>query len=133
MRPVLIRGLTAAAAATLVSGLGVAVATSASAAAGCRVDYSANSWSTGFTGTVNVTNLGDAISGGWTVAWDFPGNQTVTQGWSATVSQSGQHVTATNPSWSAGIASGSSVSFGFNGNYSGTNTNPSTFTLNCVA
>ncbi|MFI6072443.1 glycoside hydrolase family 6 protein [Actinoplanes sp. NPDC051343] len=133
MRPVLIRGLTAAAAVTLISGLGIAVATSASAAAGCRVDYSANSWSTGFTGTVNVTNLGDAISGGWTVAWDFPGNQTVTQGWSATVTQSGKHVTATNPSWSPAIASGASVNFGFNGNYSGTNTNPATFTLNGVA
>jgi cellulose 1,4-beta-cellobiosidase len=125
--------LTAVAAVTLISGLGIAVATSASAAAGCRVDYSANSWNTGFTGTVNVTNLGDAISGGWTVAWVFPGNQTVTQGWSATISQSGKHVTAANPSWSTTIASGASVNFGFNANYSGTNTNPATFTLNGVA
>src|SRR3954471_23772566 len=97
MRPVLIRGLTAAAAATLITGLGVAVATSASAAAGCRVASTANSWNGGFTATVTVTNLGYAISGGWRVAWSFPGNQQVTQGWSATITQSGNAVTATNP------------------------------------
>ncbi|XVV09533.1 glycoside hydrolase family 6 protein [Actinoplanes sp. CA-131856] len=130
MRPVLTRGLTAAAAATLVSGLGVAVATSASAAAGCRVDYTANSWSTGFTGAVTVTNLGDPISGGWRVTWAFPGNQQITQGWSATVSQSGQNVTATNPSWSTTIGTNASVNFGFNANYSGTNANPASFSLN---
>nr|WP_296071868.1 glycoside hydrolase family 6 protein [uncultured Actinoplanes sp.] len=133
MRPVLIRGLTAAAAATLVSGLGVFAATGASAAAGCRVSYSVNQWSTGFTGTVNVTNLGDPISGGWNVTWDFPGNQRVTQGWSATITQSGARVTATNPSWSPSIASNAGVNFGFNAEYSGTNTAPSTFSLNGVA
>ncbi|SNY73802.1 glycoside hydrolase family 6 protein [Paractinoplanes atraurantiacus] len=133
MRPVLTRGLTAAAAATLVSGLGVAVATSASAAAGCRVDYTANSWSTGFTGAVTVTNLGDPISGGWRVTWAFPGNQQITQGWSATISQSGQNVTATNPSWSTTIGTNASVNFGFNANYSGTNTNPASFSLNGTA
>ena len=133
MRPVLIRGLTAAAAVTLVSGLGIAVATSASAAAGCRVDYSVNQWSTGFTGTVNVTNLGDPISGGWTVTWDFPGNQKITQGWSATISQSGAHVTAANPSWSTTIATNGSATFGFNADYSGTNAAPASFSLNGVA
>jgi cellulose 1,4-beta-cellobiosidase len=133
MRPVLIRGLTAAAAATLVSGLGIAVATSASAAAGCRVDYSVNQWSTGFTGTVNVTNLGDPISGGWRVTWAFPGNQHITQGWSASITQSGQQVTAANPSWTSSLGTNASANFGFNADYSGTNTAPSSFSLNGVA
>jgi len=133
MRPVLIRGLTVAAAASVVAGLGVFAATSASAAAGCRVVYSANSWSTGFTGNLVVTNLGDPISNGWNVTWTFPGNQTVTQGWSATITQSGANVTATNPSWSSSIATNGSVNFGFNANYSGTNTAPSSFKLNGVA
>ncbi|HEX9999933.1 MAG TPA: glycoside hydrolase family 6 protein, partial [Actinoplanes sp.] len=133
MRPALIRGLTAAAAVSLVSGVGIAVATNASAAAGCSVSYSVNQWSTGFTGTVNVTNLGDPITSGWTVAWDFPGNQRVTQGWSATVTQSGTRVTAVGPSWSASVATNASVNFGFNGEYSGTNTAPSSFSLNGVA
>src|ERR1700754_1728883 len=133
MRPVLLRGLTAAAAFALVSGVGAIASTSANAAAGCQVSYSVNQWSNGFTGTVNVTNLGDAISGGWNVTWDFPGNQRVTQGWSATISQSGARVTATNPSWSPSIATNASVNFGFNADYSGTNTAPSSFSLNGVA
>src|SRR3954470_11518274 len=99
MRPVLIRGLTAAAAVPLITGLGVAVATSASAAAGCRVAYRASSWNVGLTAQVTVTNLGDAIYGGWRGSLSFPGNQQVTQGWSATITQSGKAVTATNPSW----------------------------------
>ncbi|MGK5681968.1 glycoside hydrolase family 6 protein [Actinoplanes sp. URMC 104] len=130
MRPVLIRGLTAAAAATLVSGLGVFAATSASAAAGCRVAYTANSWSTGFTGAVTVTNLGDPISGGWRLTWSFAGNQQITQGWSATISQSGQSVTATNPSWAASLPTNGTANFGFNASYSGTNAAPTSFSLN---
>ena len=58
------RGLTVAAAVTLLTGAGIAVAaTQASAAAGCRVTYSVNQWSTGFTGNLAVTNLGDPITG----------------------------------------------------------------------
>jgi cellulose 1,4-beta-cellobiosidase len=133
MRPVLIRGLTAAAVASLVTGLGIFAATSASAAAGCRVDYTVNQWSTGFTGNLTVTNLGDPISNGWNVTWTFPGNQQVTQGWSATISQSGANVTATNPSWSASLPTNGTANFGFNASYSGTNTAPSTFKLNGTA
>jgi len=130
----LIRGLTVATATTVVTGLGFAVvATQANAAAGCRVDYTANSWSTGFTGNVIVTNLGDPITNGWTVAWDFAGNQHITQGWSATFTQTGQHVTAQNPSWSALLATNASATFGFNADYSGTNAAPTSFSLNGVA
>ena len=121
----LVRGLTAATAITLITGAGIAVAAQqASAAAGCRVTYSVNQWSTGFTGNVSVTNLGDPISGGWNLTWDFAGNQRITQGWSATISQSGQRVTAASPSWGGNLGSNASATFGFNAEYSGTNANP---------
>ncbi|GAA2522725.1 glycoside hydrolase family 6 protein [Winogradskya humida] len=132
-RRTLTRALTVAAAVTLVSGLGVVAATQASAAAGCRVAYSANTWSTGFTGNVTVTNLGDPITNGWTVAWAFAGNQTVTQGWNATITQSAKNVTAVSPTYANSLATNASATFGFNANYSGTNTNPTAFTLNGVA
>jgi len=125
--------LIAAASATLVAGLGIVVANSASAAAGCSVNYSVNQWSNGFTANVTVTNLGDAISGGWTVTWTFPGNQQVTQGWNATIAQSAENVSATNPSYSASIATGGTANFGFNGSYSGTNTAPTSFSLKGTA
>ena len=124
------RLVTVAGAAALVTGLGVVAATQASAAAGCRVTYTANSWSTGFTGNVSVTNLGDPITGGWNLQWAFAGNQRITQGWSATVAQSGQNVTATSPGWANSLATGASATFGFNADYSGTNANPTSFTLN---
>ena len=97
------------------------------------MDYSANSWSTGFTGNVVLTNLGDPITGGWRLQWTFAGNQRITQGWSSTITQSGANVTATNPSWAASLATNATVNFGFNADYSGTNANPTSFTLNGVA
>jgi cellulose 1,4-beta-cellobiosidase len=129
-RRTLARGTTVVAAAALVSGLGLIAAQQASAAAGCRVDYTVNQWSTGFTGNVTVTNLGDPISNGWRVEWDFAGNQRVTQGWSSTITQSGQHVTAANPAWATSLATNASAAFGFNADYSGTNAAPASFSLN---
>ncbi|MGW4944128.1 glycoside hydrolase family 6 protein [Actinoplanes sp. NPDC004185] len=130
----LVRGLTAATAITLLTGAGIAVAAQqASAAAGCRVNYTVNQWSTGFTGNVSVTNLGDAISGGWNLTWDFAGNQRVTQGWSATITQSGQRVTAASPSWAGNLGQNASATFGFNADYSGTNAIPASFSLNGTA
>src|SRR4051794_28834824 len=129
-RTPLIRAATVAAAATLATGVGLTVAHQANAAAGCRVAYTVNQWSTGFTGNVTVTNLGDPITGGWHLNWAFAGNQRITQGWSATITQSGQNVTATNPSWSASLGTNASANFGFNADYSGTNATPASFSLN---
>ncbi|WP_067502001.1 glycoside hydrolase family 6 protein [Actinoplanes sp. TFC3] len=129
-RRTLTRALTVGAAAVLATGLGVVVADQASAAAGCRVTYTVNQWSTGFTGNVSVTNLGDPITNGWRVEWDFAGNQRVTQGWNATVSQSGAHVNAASPSYANSLGTNASASFGFNADYSGTNATPASFSLN---
>ncbi len=112
-------------------GIPLVVGSSAEAAPGCKVEYSiTNQWDTGFGATVAITNLGDPIAGGWTLQWDFPGNQRVQQGWNGTFSQQGQRVTVHNPSWSPSLGTGSTVSPGFNGTYSGTNAKPAVFTLN---
>jgi len=126
----LARAVAVAAASVLVTGAGLAVAHQANAAAGCRVTYSVNQWNTGFTANMSVTNLGDPITGGWRVTWAFAGNQRVTQGWSATITQSGQNVTAANPSWSTSLGTNATASFGFNADYSGTNAVPTSFSLN---
>ncbi|MEV2242754.1 cellulose binding domain-containing protein, partial [Micromonospora sp. NPDC049891] len=91
-------------AAALATGIGlVAVTTSAAAAPGCRVTYSVSSqWPGGFTGNVNLTNLGDPLTS-WTLTWSFSGGQQVTQAWGATVSQSGSQVTARNASWNGNL------------------------------
>lgn len=112
---------------------GTTVAVSAQAAAGCRVAYSVSAqWPAGFTANVNVTNLGDPITG-WSLVWTFPSGQQVTQGWNATVTSSGSQATAVNASYNATVGTNATVSFGFNGSWSGSNTAPTSFALNGVA
>jgi cellulose 1,4-beta-cellobiosidase len=101
----------------------------ASAAPGCKVVYAANSWPGGFTANINVTNLGDALTS-WKLEFDYAGDQKVTQAWNATSSQSGKHVTLSNAAWNGGLGSNATVNPGFQGTYSGTNVDPTSFTLN---
>ncbi|MFD4871760.1 glycoside hydrolase family 6 protein [Streptomyces sp. NPDC058420] len=117
------------------SGTAVAAAPSADtgiAAIPCSVDYKVqNQWDTGFTAAVTITNNGAAKSS-WAAKWSYAGNQKVTSGWNAKISQSGTAVTAANETYNGSLATGSSVSFGFNASYSGTNALPTTFTLDGV-
>ncbi|MGW0194222.1 arabinofuranosidase catalytic domain-containing protein [Nonomuraea sp. NPDC003201] len=101
-------------------------------AAGCQVTYTVtNQWPGGFGANVSVNNLGDPING-WKLTWAFPAGQTITQLWNGTYTQSGSQVTVSNVSYNAGIPSGGSTGFGFNGAYSGSNPVPTSFALNGV-
>ena len=122
--------ITAAIATAAVVGAGVLVAVSAYAAAGCRVDYTVtNQWQGGFGANVTITNLGDPIDG-WSLTWTYTAGQAVTQIWSATVTQSGGQVTATNVDYNRAIATNASTAFGFNGSWTTSNPVPSSFALN---
>jgi len=109
-----------------------APAGAATASAPCTVDYKMqNQWDTGFTTTVTITNNAAAKSS-WSLKWSYAGNQQITNGWNAKIAQSGAAVTATNESYNGSLTNGGSVSFGFNGSYSGTNAVPTAFTLDGV-
>ncbi|GLX05411.1 cellulose-binding domain-containing protein [Microbispora sp. NBRC 16548] len=111
---------------------GVTTTATAQAATGCAVTYTTNDWPGGFTAAITIQNLGNAING-WTLGFTFPDSgQKVDTGWSATFNQSGQNVTATNVDYNAAIATGASLSIGFNGSWSGSNPTPASFTLNGV-
>jgi cellulose 1,4-beta-cellobiosidase len=98
------------------------------------VSYSKNDWGSGFTATIIITNNGSSAINGWTLTWSFPGNQTITNLWSGSYTQTGQSVSVTNLGYNNIIpANGGTVNFGFNANYSGANNNPSNFSLNGVA
>ncbi len=119
------------------AGATVALVAPANAATGCTVTYTSNDWTTspgqgGFTASLVVRNLSDPVNG-WTLRFAFPGSQLLTQGWSATWSQAGSGVTATNLSWNAGLAAGASTSIGFNGSWTGADPAPNAFSLNGVA
>ncbi|MEN8651948.1 glycoside hydrolase family 6 protein [Streptomyces sp. 21So2-11] len=124
-----------AACAVIVAAAGTAATLSSparAAAPGCTVDYKVtNQWDAGFGAAVTVTNTGDAV-GSWTLEWSYAGNQKVTQGWNATVTQTGAAVTAKNASYNGNLGTGASASFGFNASYSGSNALPAVFKLNGV-
>jgi endoglucanase len=112
----------------------VAVTTPAAPAGNaCQVTYSVNDWGGAFNGTIALKNTGTGTINGWTLAFSFTGNQTLSQGWSATWSQTGKTLTATSLSWNATLAPGASASIGFNASYTGTNAAPTAFTVNGVA
>ena len=102
----------------------------------CRVTYTSSNWGggNGFTGGVTVTNASATAVNGWVLVWTFSGGQRVSQMWNASFDQPASTVTATNMSYNPTIgANGGSVSFGFNGTFTGTNPNPTAFTLNGTA
>ncbi|MDA0564716.1 glycoside hydrolase family 6 protein [Streptomonospora sp. S1-112] len=110
----------------------LAVASPAQAAEGCEVEYTVvNEWSTGFTASVSITNLGDALNS-WELEWEFSGDQRIGNGWNGSFSQSGRAVTVTNANYNGTLATNGSAQIGFNGTFSGENEVPESFTLNGV-
>lgn len=112
-------------------GLVVSAPTALAQWATCSVDYAApNEWPGGFTANVAITNSGSSAISGWTLEWDFPDGQTISQAWNTTVNDAGPAASVSNASWNGTIPAGGSVSFGFNGSWSGANGAPTSFTLN---
>jgi beta-glucosidase len=97
----------------------------------CQITYTTSDWSNGFTANISVRNVSTAPINGWTLRFTFPNSgQLVAQGWSATWTQSGAQVTATNAAWNGSLPVGASTGIGFNGTHTGSNPRPTAFTLN---
>ncbi|MET8465137.1 non-reducing end alpha-L-arabinofuranosidase family hydrolase [Micromonospora zamorensis] len=125
-------GLVSAGVALLVSSTVVAALPAGAAAAGCSVTYAVSSqWQGGFGANVSVTNLGDPLTS-WALTWSYSAGQTVTQAWNTSLTQSGSAVTAANVSYNGAVATNGTVSFGFNGSWTGNNPAPTSFALNGV-
>ncbi|QFQ99843.1 endo-1,4-beta-xylanase [Streptomyces phaeolivaceus] len=93
--------------------------------AGCSAAYSVpNQWNTGFTGNVTISCAAGSSLSSWRVTWTFGAGQQVGQAWNATCTQTGAAVSCANASWNGGVPSGGSVSFGFNGTWTGSNPLP---------
>jgi endoglucanase len=71
-------------------------------------------WDAGYTAGVTLTNGGDAKATGWKVEFDLPAGTDVSNHWSATKVQRGQHYTFTSVSYNGDLAPGARQSFGFN-------------------
>ncbi|MGQ4420983.1 cellulose binding domain-containing protein, partial [Streptomyces sp. SAS_269] len=96
----------------------------------CTVAYHVtNQWPGGFQADVTLTDTGTSPWNGWSLTWSFADGQRIGRLWNADWTQSGPSVTAKNVSWNGTVAADSSVSFGFTGDWSGTNTRPASFKL----
>jgi cellulose 1,4-beta-cellobiosidase len=105
-------------------------------APGCQVTYT-KTWEggNGFGASLAITNTGPAITNGWTLQFNFPNGQRLQNGWPVTFAQPANSATMTvssNAAWNQSIGSGATFTAGFNGTFSGTNNNPTSFTLNGV-
>ncbi|MFI1725824.1 endo-1,4-beta-xylanase [Streptomyces sp. NPDC020489] len=91
----------------------------------CTAVYSVTSqWNTGFTGQVKISCAGAALSG-WKAGWTFGAGQKLTSVWNANCTQTGATVSCANASYNGTVPDGGSVTFGFNGSWSGSNPVPS--------
>ncbi|UBU08659.1 cellulose binding domain-containing protein [Nonomuraea gerenzanensis] len=98
----------------------------------CEVAYSTGAWNGAFNGSVTVRNTGTTPVSGWAVTWTWSGNQQITGAWNATVTQTGNQVTARDAGHNSYIGPGSSQSLGFSATATGTNDIPAQFKLNNV-
>ena len=97
----------------------------------CRVTYATSAqWAGGFVADVKVTNLGPAPVTGWTLAFDFGGDQRIATVWNATFRQTGPAVTLTNLDWNRVIAPGAGASVGLVGSWTTNDAKPTAATLN---
>jgi hypothetical protein len=109
----------------------VTVTTGQPTGSNCQVVYTVtNDWGGGFGASIAITNTGSTTIDNWSLQYTFPGNQAVSSSWGGNFSQSGETVTVTAPGYGPNLAAGATVTPGFNGGYTGTNPNPTAFTVN---
>jgi endoglucanase len=114
-----------------------AVPDAAAQTASCEVTYT-RSWEggTGFGANIEIRNTGPAITAGWTLLFSFLNGERIQNGWPVAFSQpagSAQVTVSSNAAWNQSIASGASITAGFNGTFTTVNATPAAFTLNGTA
>ncbi|MFJ9282704.1 cellulose binding domain-containing protein [Kitasatospora aureofaciens] len=113
-----------------VPAYGITVVQMHPTSAPCRVVYNRNEWSGVMVGNVTVVNNGLGQVNGWSLGFTFPGDNTITNTWNASVSQSGRSVNAQNVSYDATVPQGGSVQWGFRAAWSSSDADPSAFWFN---
>ena len=97
----------------------VASSSSSVAAIGLSCTYVVtNSWGTGYTGAIRITNNGTNAISSWSASWQFAGANRITSSWNATLTGANPY-SATNLNWNGNLAAGQTIEFGFQGNTNG--------------
>lgn len=98
-------------------GMGL-IATQASQAqsASCRYVVT-NSWGSGATANIEITNTGSTVLNGWSVNWQYTNNR-ITNLWNANLTGSNPY-SASNLSWNSSLQPGQTITFGMQVNANG--------------
>jgi chitodextrinase len=108
------------------------VTTGTPAGSSCTVRLSnVADWSSGFVGSIDITNTGGSPLDGWTLSYRWPtARQQMTSGWNGTWTQNATTVTVTNADFNRAVAPNATVNVGFVAGYTGPNISPTAFTVN---
>ncbi|MFK3984118.1 glycoside hydrolase family 6 protein [Micromonospora sp. NPDC050397] len=98
-------------------------------AGGCRVAYTPNAWTGGFTAELRLTN-GSAAVNGWTLTFTVGSTVRLSNGWNGVWSQSGTQITVRNVAWNGNLPAGGTTTIGFQGTHTGTLPPPTAYALN---
>ena len=97
----------------------------------CHVTYTLNSsWPGGWTAQVVIANTGTTTINGWSLTFTFPGDEKITQNFNGGFSQTGENATLTNASYNGTITPGATVTDGFQGTWTNSVANPTSFAIN---
>jgi len=100
-------------------------------ASSCKLTYvNQNQWPGGFTGNITIANTTSTPINGWTLQFTFPNGQQIQQGWNGQFTQQGSLVSVKDVGYNANIGANGSTNLGFNASWTGTNSAPSSFSLN---
>ncbi|MFI7637095.1 endo-1,4-beta-xylanase [Nonomuraea sp. NPDC049400] len=113
------------------SALGAFATTAGPGGGGCTATGTVQTqWATGYVvQPVTVTNTGTSSISGWTVTFTLPAGHTLTGSWNASLTVSGQTVTAKNLSYNGTLAPNAGTTFGFQASRpSGNTQTPSGYT-----
>jgi hypothetical protein len=91
--------------------------------------YSIVRWPGGFQGQVTVTNRGSTATTGWTVTLMFASGHKITQICGGRTTSTASPYTVMNESYNGVLAPSASVTFGFLGTWTSSNTAP---TVTCI-
>lgn len=103
------------AAALLGMGL-MATQVSQAQSASCRYVVT-NSWGSGATANIEITNTGSTVLNGWSVNWQYTNNR-ITNLWNANLTGSNPY-SASNLSWNSSVQPGQTITFGMQVNANG--------------
>jgi len=96
------------------------------------VNYLKQDWGSGGNVTFTINNNSKTTINGWTIDFQFAGNQKITNMWNATYTQNGNNVTIKNVDYNSIIPANGSLSFGYGLSYSGSNDIPTSIVLNGI-